>query len=453
MSTTTTVADARRPPKVSLRRTARPGLLAGGMYHVLPELLRANGDVIDLSVPGFPLTALGHPDLVAEMMVRHQPKYRKHELAIELVAGEPLALPLLEGDEWRRVRLALNPHFTERSLAKVTGSMVEALTRHVDGWHDFVRDDQWIDLESEIATAVMAGMLAAMFHSHPESRLLDDWVASAHQYGAYVVRRVATTPLPAPVARRVRGEKAGLSAMQFMMAELDKMIAERLASPRNDEPDILDVVLAMDFPGKGDYPYRRMRSELMGLVFAGFETTAEALSWTFAYLGRNPAELLRAYEVVDTLGGNTPTYADLPKLKYLRNCFDEAQRLQGAIANVRTARVEDEIGGYRIPTGSHVVFSPIGLQMDSRFWRSPESFIPERFDTDEINYNAFIPFSLGARKCMGSKLAYIEGVLTLAIILQRFRFQLRPGWNPKPALRVSTGLKKGLPVRLTAVAQ
>jgi hypothetical protein len=64
--------------------------------------------------------------------------------------------------------------------------------------------------------------------------------------------------------------------------------------------------------------YRRMRSELSGLVFAGFDTTAEALAWTLGLLARNPAALTRAYEEVDALGGARLEYAHLKELPWLR---------------------------------------------------------------------------------------------------------------------------------------
>jgi enediyne biosynthesis protein E7 len=210
----------------------------------------------------------------------------------------------------------------------------------------------------------------------------------------------------------------------------------------------MDVVLGMEFPGTRDDQYRRMRSELSGLVFAGFDTTAEALAWTLGLLARNPSALTTAYEEVDALGGAPLEHAHLKELPWLRACFDEAQRIQAAPGNIRTALEDDEIGGYFIPKGSHVLISPYGLHHDPRFWNRPDIFNPQRFLTDEIDKNAFIPFNIGPRKCMGSRMAYIEGVLTLAAILQRYTIQVRDRWQPKHELRVSTGLAGGLPARV-----
>lgn len=238
--------------------------------------------------------------------------------------------------------------------------------------------------------------------------------------------------------------------MHHLLDVLDGMIARRRSTGPRATPDVLDVLLGLEeqFPGDREHRYRRLRSELAGLVFAGFETTAEALAWTIALLARNPQCLAKAYSEVDALGTEPLGYQSLSRLTYLKAAFDEAQRFQAALANVRTAVEDDEIGGYAIPAGSHVLISPYGLHRDPRFWNEPEVYEPMRFLTDEINRNAFVPFNIGPRKCMGMRMAYIEGTLTLAAILQRYTIQVRDGWQPRHQIRVSTGLVGGLPARI-----
>lgn len=166
-------------------------------------------------------------------------------------------------------------------------------------------------------------------------------------------------------------------------------------------------MLALEFDGCPQIRERRRRSEAAGLVFAGFETTAAALAWTIALLCRNPIALGKAYAEVDALGGKTLAYDDLENLKYLRACFDEAQRFQAAPANVRTAIEDDEVGGYFIPRGSQVIITQYALQRDPGSGTN-RRFNPDRFLTDKINRNTFLPFSIGPRKCMGTRMAYIE---------------------------------------------
>lgn len=440
---------AGRPPGPGTAEMATLAMRhARNHYALMPEIARRYGDVADIPVPmpGWTVTLVSHPDHVDHIMTRHHQRYVKHEATRELVVGEPPALPLLEGEEWKRTRRPLNPHFGERGLAKVTPQMIEAITERVDSWG--AREGEWLDLEHELGAVVMDGLMRSMFNEVLSTADLNEYVEGCRQYGEYVIARAAMYQLPGWLPRP--HQRSGEAAKASMMEALDSLIEQRAAAGPRDPVDVLDVLLTMrdQFPGDSVEQYRRMRSELSGLVFAGFETTAEALSWTLALLARNPRALLRAYEEVDSLGDGPLTYDSLAHLTYLRACFDEAQRFQAAPANIRTATEDDEIGGYFIPAGSHVMISPYGLHRDPRFWNEPEVFEPDRFLTDEINRNAFVPFNIGPRKCMGMRMAYIEGTLTLAAILQRFTLQVREGWRPRHQLRVSTGLVGGLPATL-----
>lgn len=439
-----------RPPGPNL---VQLGLIAArqlptAVYTMLPEIARRYGDVanVPIPLPGSTATLVSHPDHVDHIMTRHHYRYVKHEATRELVVGEPPALPLLEGEEWKRTRRPLNPHFGEKALATASPLMAAAVTERVNAWDQHAEDGGWIDLEHELGAVVMDGLMRSMFSTTVEPEQLNKHVDATRDYGTYVVSRAAMYLFPGFLPRPFH--KRGEAAKRYLLGALDELIAKRRAEGSRSEPDVLDVLLSMSFDGSPQYQYRRLRSELSGLIFAGFETTAEALAWTVALLWRNPLALAKAYAEVDALGGVPIEYAHLERLGYLRACFDEAQRFQAAPANVRTATEDDEIGGYFIPKGSHVVISPYGLHRDPRFWTNPEAFEPSRFLTDRVNRNAFVPFNIGPRKCMGSRMAYIEGVMTLATIMQRYTFGIRHGWTPRHQMRTSTGLAGGLPVRI-----
>jgi cytochrome P450 len=294
----------------------------------------------------------------------------------------------------------------------------------------------------------MDALMRSMFSAELDPDTMGRYVDAARDLGSYTISRalMSTFPklLPRPFQRR------GEAAQRVLLGELDKVIAQRLEDGPRVPPDLLDVLMGMSFNGSADQQYRRLRTELSSLIFAGFETTAQSAAWTVALLHGNPAALAKAYAEVDTLGGVPIEYAHLAQLPYLRACFDEALRVQASPGLIRTASEDDEIGGYHIPKDSHVVLSPYGLHHDPRFWIRPERYEPDRFVSGKINRNAYIPFNIGPRKCMGWRMAYIDGLMTLAAILQRYTVELRPGWSPKPKIRISAGLVGGLPARLRA---
>lgn len=446
----------RLPPRLPIHKAALLGLSCLGdptrlPYLLLPKIANRYGDIVRLftgPTPALTLTLINHPDYVDHVFTRHHDRYVKHEATIELVSGEPVALPLLEGREWKRVRSAFNPYFGERALAQATPLMMEGITERVDAWSRHVHSGELVDLEHELGAVVMDGLMRSMFKVRLRPAEIDHAVDGARRYGVYVISRVAMHFLPRWLPNPLR--RSGEEAKAELFGILDRFVQERAGCPSTGTPDLVDTLLALEFDGCPQIRERRRRSEAAGLVFAGFETTAAALAWTIALLCRNPIALGKAYAEVDALGGKTLAYDDLENLKYLRACFDEAQRFQAAPANVRTAIEDDEVGGYFIPRGSQVIITQYALQRDPRFWNEPERFNPDRFLTDKINRNTFLPFSIGPRKCMGTRMAYIEGTLVLGAILQRYAFQIRDGWTPRHRARVSTGLAGGLPARLFA---
>ncbi|MDO3299224.1 cytochrome P450 [Mycobacteroides abscessus subsp. massiliense] len=446
----------RLPPRLPIHKAALLGLSCMGdptrlPYLLLPKIANRYGDIVRLftgPTPALTLTLINHPDYVDHVFTRHHDRYVKHEATIELVSGEPVALPLLEGQEWKRVRSAFNPYFGERALAQATPLMMEGITDRVDAWSRHVNSGELVDLEHELGAVVMDGLMRSMFKVRLSPAEIDHAVDGARRYGVYVISRVAMHFLPRWLPNPLR--RSGEEAKAELFGILDRFVQERAGCPSTGTPDLVDTLLALEFDGCPQTRERRRRSEAAGLVFAGFETTAAALAWTIALLCRNPIALGKAYAEVDALGDKALAYDDLENLKYLRACFDEAQRFQAAPANVRTAIEDDEVGGYFIPRGSQVIITQYALQRDPRFWNEPERFNPDRFLTDKINRNTFLPFSIGPRKCMGTRMAYIEGTLVLGAILQRYAFQIRDGWTPRHRVRVSTGLAGGLPARLFA---
>jgi cytochrome P450 len=192
-----------------------------------------------------------------------------------------------------------------------------------------------------------------------------------------------------------------------------------------------------------------LRRELTGLIIGGYETTAAVMSWVLARLPFAAAARERAYaEVDEVLGGRRAVADDVERLSWLRACFDEAQRMQGFPLNAREATEEDELGGYRIPVGTTVAVSGYTMHHDPRFWREPERYLPERFLEDEIERYAFLPFGVGPRRCLGLRMGYMVGLLTLGSAFQRYEFVPPAGWTPQPRFSFSTIVRGGVPMRL-----
>jgi cytochrome P450 len=197
---------------------------------------------------------------------------------------------------------------------------------------------------------------------------------------------------------------------------------------------------------------QQVRDEMVTILLAGHETTAVALSWTWYLLSRNPiAEGKLHAELNDVLGGRLPAAADVNQLVYTRMVFSEAMRLYPpAWVLERRAAQDVRMGGghYLVPAGSLVYASPYLVHRDARWYPDPNSFDPERWRPERVAERpkfAYFPFGAGTRVCVGEQFAWMEGILLLATIAQRWRLRHDPthvvAMEPLVTLRPKHGMR------------
>jgi cytochrome P450 len=171
-------------------------------------------------------------------------------------------------------------------------------------------------------------------------------------------------------------------------------------------------------------------SELVGntfiLLFAGHETTAHTLMFAFTLLALNQKVQEKLYtQVHDVLGGQLPNYEDFNALEYPLAVFQEALRLFPPVAMIPKRAAEDtEIGGYKVRAGTGIGLDVVSMHRNPKYWPEPNEFRPDRWigeNAKTINRNAFIPFSDGARSCLGKRFAQIEAVCIISTIIQNYR--------------------------------
>jgi cytochrome P450 len=166
-------------------------------------------------------------------------------------------------------------------------------------------------------------------------------------------------------------------------------------------------------------------------------------------LSTHPEVEKKVHEEVDSvLNGRLPTLDDLGKLSYTQNVFKEALRLYPpAWAVARQVKEDYEVGGYVIPAGADIFMSQYVVHRDPRFYREPDSFIPERWDNEEtkdLPRFAYFPFGGGTRRCIGEPFAWMEGVILIATIASMWKMRLVPHQKIVPQALITIRPKNGM---------
>ena len=418
----------------------------------LTTAAREHGDVVHLRFGPRHFFLLNHPDLIKDVLVTHHRRFTG--LAFEAgkrIIGEGLLSA--QGEAHRRQRRLLQPAFHRDVLAAYGRTM----TDHALRWCERHHDGEIVAIRGEMMRLTLGVVGETMFGA-TDSTAADDVRelidAAMALFGPITFAFASLVErLPTPAARRFVRARARLDARVY------RMLSERRSSGV-DRQDLLSMLLvAQDVEGDGAAMNdRQLRDEIVTIFLAGHETTASALTWSWALLAQHPEAEARLHAELDSvLGGRVPIVEDLPRLPYTTGVFAETLRLYPPAAMVfRRALEEHPVGDYVIPPGGIVILSQYVMHRDPRFFDDPEAFEPDRWRPDERATRpryAYFPFGGGPRVCIGEGFAETEGVLVLATVAQQWRPALLadgvPARDPQRQTRPSDTLRMGLARRRT----
>jgi cytochrome P450 len=416
----------------------------------LTNTARTFGDVAFFRLGPQPAYLVSHPELIREVLVTQHRSFHKGRALqrAKLFLGEGLLTS--EEDFHRRQRRLAQPAFHRDRIRRYGEVMVEYALRTRDEW----RDGAVVDMSREMNRLTLAIVGKTLFDADVGAQADD--VGSAltdlmELFGALF------NPL-APVMRHLPLP----STLRFNRARtrLDKVIYGIIEERRRsgeDRGDLLSMLLlAQDEEGDGGgMSDLQVRDEAMTIFLAGHETTSNALMWTWYLLAQHPdvfEQLTR--ELDEVLGDRPPSPADYPRLPFTEMVFAESMRLYPPAWLVGRLAIEDvSLGGFTIPKGAVAIVSQMVTHRDERFWPEPLRFDPLRFTADAKASRpkfAYFPFGGGPRVCIGEGFAWMEGVLLLATLAQRFRVELVDHdvvMQPVITLRAKGGIRMRLRAR------
>ncbi|GII95959.1 cytochrome P450 [Sinosporangium siamense] len=355
----------------------------------------------------------------------------------------------------RRQRRLTQPAFNSPRMpgyAKTIGDETAAL---LATWHN----GRLVDVVAETTELSMRIALATMFSTGlpPESR--DHFIADLDVLlqGAY--RRSLTPPaitrLPTPGNRRY------LQAGERMRHMLETIVAERRARG-GDRGDLLSALLAARDeeadPAVGESA-RLSDGEVIDQVVtfftAGSETTAGIVQWALHELTKAPevAERVRA-EVDEVLAGAPAGIEHLPRLAETGRVVSEILRLYPPGWFVmRQVTADIDLGGHRLPAGSTLVVSSYVIHNRADLYENPRHFDPARWldpGRSSPQNDAYFPFGMGARKCIGDQFGRLSSTLMLADIMAKWRLEA----VPEHPVRLEAGLTlRPAGLKLRAIAR
>ncbi|MHB8689695.1 MAG: cytochrome P450 [Solirubrobacteraceae bacterium] len=375
---------------------------------------RAAGDVWQLKLASraeaFIVTS--HPDHVKSLLTANpaQAPSLTGESPLRPILG-PNSVLTLVGERHMRQRKLLLPPFHGDAVARYVEMIERTVAQELDGWQAGQTFPLAGRMQAVTLEVIMSGVFGIEGGGAPGSpeRGLREWT-----------RRMmsgSTTWLWQLVELQNIGRLEPRGVMKRLLDALDRRMyavigRRRAAGVDPERHDILSLLLeARDEDGRA-MTDEELRDELLTLLLAGHETTANSLAWTFERLLRTPGPYDTLRQLVRDGDEQATAYVDAT--------IHEGMRVRPVIPFiVRMARPSWRLGEYVTPERTPIAISIIALQHREDVYPDPHRFAPERFVGHKPGTYTWIPFGGGIRRCLGATLAMAEQRVVLRELARR----------------------------------
>jgi cytochrome P450 family 135 len=429
------LGEAELPPGPRLPRAVQSAIWYRRAQWLLDTCQARIGDMFTLKIAGEnDWVVTSDPDTVKQVFTGDPKKLHAGEAnrILKPVLGSSSVL-LLDDDAHLAQRKLMLPAFHGERMRRYRDLMSEVAAAEIERWPI----GEPYALRPRMQAVTLEIVLRAVF-GVSEGPRMEDLRAQLRR-----VLDVVTNPLGG-VALLVLGPERITQVDRFrrMMERADRPIYEeirerRAAADLAEREDIMSLLLQATHEDGSPMSDTELRDELMTLLVAGHETTANALSWAVERLCRKPERMRRLTEEVHDSNTDGEGEGGVGGGPYLQAVVKETLRLRPVISIVLRRLTEPmELGGRLLPAGTAIVPSIYLIHRRPDIYPEPREFAPERFLRDagrwrgerEINTYTWIPFGGGVRRCLGGAFAQFEMEVVLReLILRRTVAPARAG--------------------------
>jgi epi-isozizaene 5-monooxygenase len=384
--------------------------------------LRDHGDVVRLKLGPKTVYAVTAPALTGAMALSTDyiiagPLWESLE---GLLGKEGVATA--NGPTHRRQRRTIQPAFRLDAIPAYGPIMEEEAHALTERW----KPGETVDCTSEsfrIAVRIAARCLLRGDFMDERAERLCVALATVFQgmYRRMVIPAGPLYRLPLPANRQFNRALADLHLL------VDEIVAERRESGQKPD-DLLTALLEAKDENGEPIGEQEIHDQVVAILTPGSETVASTIMWLLQVLAEHPEHADRVCAEVESVTGGRPVaFGDVRALRHTNNVVVEAMRLRPAVWILTRRAVRDtELGGYRIPAGADIVYSPYAIQRDGRSYADNLAFDPDRWLPDrakDVPKYAMSPFSVGNRKCPSDHFSMAQLTLITAALSTKYRFE------------------------------
>ncbi|XP_066314311.1 cytochrome P450 709B2-like [Miscanthus floridulus] len=414
-----------------------------------------------------PTICVAEVDLVKQVLAERTGLFPKDYLNANMEALLGKGLVLTNGEEWKRHRKVVHPAFNLDKLKEMSVVMADLAQRMMQQWQSQIQQDTNHEAEIELSSEFSELTSDVIAHTAFGSSYKEGKEVFVAQKELQELAFSASLDIPAPGCLRKlklptskssrRVEKLDQKVRSMLMAIIEGCLAEKDTNGYGN--DLLGLMLearALEQEGHQMLTTQEIVDECKTFFFAGQDTTSHLLTWTMFLLSRYPEwqHKLRE-EVLRECGNAVPNPDMVTKLKLVNMVLLESLRLYSPVVLIRRGTGSDiQLGSLRVPKGTMLSIPIALLHRDKDVWgHDADEFNPARFEHGVSKGagntpNALLSFSQGPRACIGQNFAMLEARIGIAVILQRFSFELSAKYVHAPKEAITLMPRFGLPMIL-----
>lgn len=429
---TASSVDFRRPPGPAEPVTlgVDPETLA-----TLQSLRDEYGDTVSMVRPNGRLAYfVNNPADVRRILVKRHTQYVKGPgfERVKMLLGNGLIVS--DGDVWRRSRTMIQPAFGRQKIHDLTDVMVQCATKLKRRWSDVVANGGSLNITEETSRFALDLILISVFGDDARP-----WIEVEDDNPFAFLSKDSTRDLS--VVMKVR--------------KLRDLLLELIETRRNRDADqhfdFMSIYIAAEDKSGVPFTDKELLDELITLVVAGFETSANTLNWAWYLIATHPKVEQRLLEEATTLlpDASMVTYERAVDMTYAQQVLEETLRLYPPVwIFSRRSQEGDELGDFDVPPGTDIYLSPYVLHRTEHYWPDPDRFDPDRFAASDRpkKDRPFFPFSLGPRRCVGEYFSFLEMKIHLGLLLPVFRMAVID--EEEPGLELGINLRSARDIML-----
>lgn len=341
--------------------------------------------------------------------------YQKSEISsIRAAVFLGKGLLFANGEKWLRQRRLIQPGFHQKKIQELNEIVITTINAFLAEFPTGSRVDVY-PLMNQLAFNVV---INSLFNVDISKKDIGEISKAFTDIQDFLFKDI-NSPVQKFLYVVTGKERNALNKSKQIRKIIQEIIDKRVSGNKSCN-DLLDMLINSRYEDTGEpMSNEQIIDEVLVLIFAGHETTANTLAWVLYLLSKDARVKEKLQERI-----RLKNIQESVKDEYFIAVINETMRLYPAAWMTERVAIKDDVfGNFSYPEGTIIIPFFYGLHRNKAYWNEELKFLPERFLSDNLSIiktKNYYPFGTGPRMCIGNSFAMAEMAFFLHAFLNQY---------------------------------